>query len=494
MRVRFQPAPHVEPGNQLRLGGGEDAPREAPVPQRALGLIPGALTRRAMLDAVEAELGADRERARRALEGAEIARAAALALASPDAKAVVAGRRGRRFLALRRQAHASILEAEGEAYVAALRGEYIDEHGEELRPREAVRHARRKRSLWWRGRLRGFVDRPADERKCGAEVLTFVCQGDGGRCRTRTSFRRRCDQRLLCGKCAMRRAARDARTHMEAVTRLDRALRNKPHRAQLSWKLLTVTVEPGDDLPARVAALKHGVRRLRRRLRRYIARYGNPGRRRPCPVGGLSWFPGAALESFEVTEGTAREGHPHAHLLVLTPWIDPAWLRDTLKAVGLGRVSDIRAIRTRPCDAKAARNLRTNGVSVDPIIHAALREVLKYAVKPLDCSAFGYQRRTDGGFDRVWSSKGYAEHERAATLQRLDAALYGRRTVERTGLLRAKGIYVARVPACPVCGGERCRRFEAIWAIEDWEAVAERARPSVSWTRAPPLGAMTATS
>lgn len=436
--------------------------------------------RRTGLEAKQEKLLAERGRELRAAALVELERESALASAGPDAEAVVLGRRGPRMRALGRRAEQSIRRAQSEARRDAARGEYLDEYGYELSPDSAARHARRRRARWWQGRRRGFLERPATAPACGCEELILRCQALEGDtvCGAETRQRKRCDQRILCTACAMRRQQRDARTHMEAVTRLHRSLAGQRYASQLSWKLLTVTAAPGETLQLRFDALKRGVKRLRRLLVRYIAEYDNPSGRHPCPPGGLRWFKGAMLVSYEVTEGVAREGHPHAHLLVLCPYVRREWLEDALVRSGLGRIADIRAVRDTSGDRAGARELRRNGVQVDAVIHSALREVLKYCVKPLASGVYVYQRRTDGGFDRVWEARAYGPGERDATLRRLDALLYGRRTVERCGLLRAAGIYVRRVPQCPACGAVGCRRMGGLVWIETTEPAPSPAHTS----------------
>lgn len=482
-RLRWTPAREADAGNQLRLDGEEDELEGAPP---AILHSPAARARRLALDVRIEERTAERAAASRELERVEELRRISAELAGSDVVAVVNGRRGRRMRELGVRAHSSIERAELEAAELARRGEYVDECGRELDEKSARKHARRRRAQWWHGRRRGFLERPPDCAKCGAEVLVLRCEAVEGDelCGTRESFRRRCDQRILCPKCAMRRQARDARVHMEAVTRLHRSLEGEKHRHQLSWKLLTVTVEPGPDLHARFAKLRAGVKRLRRLLREeYIPRYSNENHRHPCPVGGLAWFKGAMLVSYEVTEGTARAGHPHAHLLILAPFITPAWLRGdpdddddggALERCGLGPVADIRAIRAKHEDSAGARKLRRNGVQVDAVIHCALREVLKYSVKPLAGGWMMYVDDGDGGKRRRFVPRRYADDDaRARVLQRLDALLYGRRTVERCGLLRAEGIYLSRAPTCPGCGAVGCRRLEGIWPLEVFDPSAE---------------------
>lgn len=494
--MKWERAEGDEPWAQLRLDGDPaEVPAEPLSPAPLLSLVPGADTRRTMSTGAMERLASDRAKELRLDARHHDTREAALALAGPDARAIVDGRRGARYLALRSQAGESVREAQENAVLASLFGLYSDEHGAKLAPSAAASHAGKKRAAWWLGRLRGFLARPADCRLCGEELLLFRCQQRVSHellCGARQTFKRRCDQRVLCEKCSMRRQHRDGRTHMQAITRLERSIAGEPHARQLRWKLLTVTVPDDGPVEERWTRLRAGVRRLRRLLRdEYIPAYSNLKSRNPCPPGGLKWFRGAVLVSFEVTEGNARQGHPHCHMLVLAPYIRPDWLRGdpgddddggALKRAGLGPVSDIRAVKATRDDRDEYKRLKRNGMELDSAhVHAAVREVLKYVTKPLRAELYTYQRRTDGGWDRMWEPREYEPGERARTLKMMDRLLYSRRTVERCGLLRKAGVYISRVPKCPECGGTGCRILEAIWnATESANALTFGARFAIA--------------
>lgn len=206
--------------------------------------------------------------------------------------------------------------------------EALDGHREErrrhheAREEEASRAGERTRADWHHARALALSERWTERaRRCGTERHV---SGWCGQCGTVHTHAVGCGQRAWCDECGLRATRRMRRRSLRGLGEAVR--RERSQWARLGRQrgreprpvLVTLTVRDTGDLRADRKAISEGWVRLRAWLHRRIGA-------RPF------------LLCWEVTDGEQGQGHVHAHVVAVWPWVDIHELSSEWEAATEGR-------------------------------------------------------------------------------------------------------------------------------------------------------------
>lgn len=190
----------------------------------------------------------------------------------------------------------------------------------ERKAREAMLAGRRLTAAWHESRARGQIRRYEQVRDCGGTDLLIKCEGCGFEVKR---IEARCGHYRLCATCRGARASllryRFRFARERAVRRAESLMRPWTPGGRWSEKFLTLTLPHSGDIQRDIKALPKAWEIFRKRLWDHF--------RLDRKVDETDMLRIAFVRVLEVTPGRNNDGHAHAHVYLLSPFLPKALVR-----------------------------------------------------------------------------------------------------------------------------------------------------------------------